>query len=355
MFCKNSCGFYVIRKEKDIELSKEIDDLISKASNCDKEEDQTYKEQTGYEIPEDLKFKQDRLKKIKAAKVALEAREEKLNPGKEIDDKKQISFADKDARIMGKKGDFDYRYNTQISVDADIQIIVGQHLSQHTNDKQEVEPALVAIKEATGQLPKAISADNGYLSGNNLQALEEESVDAYIATGKSEKKSKTTLDASARKLVKADFDYDKATDSFTCPGEQTLNLLHQGKDDTKVYQGDAEICSRCIYQSRCCQSEKGEARTINTDDKEPLRQKMNAKMTQNESKEIYKKRKIIVEPVFGQIKNSSFRGFSVRGKEKVAGEFSLICAAHNIKKMTKAIFRGAIRPKFSKAAVNAVI
>ncbi len=41
---------------------------------------------------------------------------------------------------------------------------------------------------------------------------------------------------------------------------------------------------------------------------------------------------VIVEPVFGQIKNGGFHGFSLRGKEKVAGEFSLVCAAHNLKK-----------------------
>ena len=58
-------------------------------------------------------FKQARLAKIKAAKKALEQREEQLNPGKAIDDKKQISFADTEARIMGKKGCFDYAYNAQ--------------------------------------------------------------------------------------------------------------------------------------------------------------------------------------------------------------------------------------------------
>ena len=68
-------------------------------------------------------------------------------------------------------------------------------------------------------------------------------------------------------------------------------------------------------------------------------------MGKEQSKAIYKKRKVIVEPVFGHIKNSGFRGFSVRGKEKVAGEFSLVCATHNIKKITKAIFRGVVRPK----------
>jgi len=43
---------------------------------------------------------------------------------------------------MGKKGSFAYAYNARISVDADLQIIVGQHISQNANDKQEVEPAL---------------------------------------------------------------------------------------------------------------------------------------------------------------------------------------------------------------------
>ena len=125
-------------KERKQALSKEIDELIEKASRSDTEEDQAYRDQTGYEIPEDLKHKQARLKQIKAAKVALEQREETLSPGKEIDDKKQISFADKEARIMGKKGSFDYQYNAQISVDEDRQIIVGQHLSQNANDKQEL-------------------------------------------------------------------------------------------------------------------------------------------------------------------------------------------------------------------------
>jgi transposase len=101
-----------------------------------------YDDNNGYELPEELKIKAKRLAKIKEANEALERREQALNPGKQIEDKKQISFADKDARIMGKKGAFDYSYNGQISVDKDNQIIVGQHVTQNANDKQEVEPAL---------------------------------------------------------------------------------------------------------------------------------------------------------------------------------------------------------------------
>ena len=69
---------------------------------------------------------------------------------------------------------------------------------------------------------------------------------------------------------------------------------------------------------------------------------MNEKMEQESSKEIYKKRKKVVEPVFGQIKNSGFRGFSLRGHEKASGEFSLTCSVHNFKKIVKAIICGKV-------------
>ena len=61
---------------------------------------------------------------------------------------------------------------------------------------------------------------------------------------------------------------------------------------------------------------------------------------------LYSRRKVIVEPVFGQIKNLGFRGFGLRGKEKVAGEFSLVCTAHNIRKMVRATMRGWVRLEF---------
>jgi transposase len=158
---KHKAMTYARLKAKEKELTEQIEALIAKASKCDEEEDEEYQDKTGYEIPEELKIKEKRLAKIKEAKEALEKREQELNPGKEIDDKKQISFADKDARIMGKNGNFEYDYNGQISADEDNQIIVGQHLSQNANDKQEAEPGLEQIKETTGDLPDKMSLDNG--------------------------------------------------------------------------------------------------------------------------------------------------------------------------------------------------
>ena len=339
---KHKAMSYGRLKAKEKELTEEIEDLIGKAAKCDEEEDEEYKDKTGYEIPEELKIKEKRLARIKEAKEALEKREQELNPRKEIDDKKQISFADKEARIMGKKGNFDYSYNGQISVDEDNQIIVGQHLTQNANDKKEVKKALKEMKETTGDLPDKMSLDNGYMSGDNLESFDGKDIDVYIATGKGEKRDQRPIEDSNRKIKKSDFTYNEDRDCFVCPAGNTLELKRESNDGGKVYQAVKAECDSCPYKARCCSSKRSNSRRIITDDKEPLRQKMNEKMEQQSSKEIYKKRKKIVEPVFGQIKNSGFRDFSLRGYEKGSGEFSLVCAVHNFKKIVRAIICGKV-------------
>ena len=61
---------------------------------------------------------------------------------------------------------------------------------------------------------------------------------------------------------------------------------------------------------------------------------MRDKLTTEEGKAIYKKRESTVETVFGIIKSVlGFRGFSLRGLEKVSGEWGLVCLSHNIKRL----------------------
>lgn len=158
--------------------------MIAQLGDSDTKEDAVYLSIRGDEIPEELKLSPQRLETIKTAKRALEVRELVNNPGKTVDDwqdKVQISFADWQARIMGSSGQFDYSYNGQISVDSYPLIIVGQHVSQCANDKQEVESALLAIFDNTGQVPNKMSLDNGYASGDNFHTLFDAGVDAYIA------------------------------------------------------------------------------------------------------------------------------------------------------------------------------
>lgn len=337
---KHKAMSYGRLKDKEKQLVKEIEELLSKAKKCDDIEDIEYVKKVVKDIPEELKIKESRLSKIREAKEAIEKREEALNPGKSIDDRKQISFADKEARIMGKKGNFEYSYNGQISVDSDNQIIVGQHLTQNANDKKEVKPALEEIEENTNRLPDKMSLDNGYMSGDNLEALEDNRIDAYVAIGRGEKRDNSSIKYTKRNIKKSDFFYDKVGDFFVCPAGNKLELKTKNSKKKKVYHALKEDCSKCDYKKRCCKSKIGKPRTISTDDKEPLRQEMVEKMEKEISKNQYKIRKKVVEPVFGQIKNIGFRGFHVRGFFKVQGEFSLMCSVHNFKKIVKAITSG---------------
>ena len=121
--------------------------------------------------------------------------------------------------------------------------------------------------------------------------------------------------------MKADFTYDEDADSFDCPGGQVLPLVREEQRGRRVYQGRREVCQACRYYRRCCRSRSGAARSIMTDRQEALRRAMNEHMSKATNRAVYARRKVIVEPVFGQIKNGGFRGFRVRGKEQVAGEF----------------------------------
>lgn len=323
-------------------LTAKVADLMKKAERADDLENEVYKSETGFDIPEDLRFHKDRLKKIKAAKKALEQREHEENSEKLIDDKKQISFADTDAKIMGKKGDFDYRYNAQICVDDKHQIIVEQHVNSNANDTNEVKESLQGLEEATGSLPEKMSLDNGYWSGENFEELESKDIDAYIAAGRSEKEQDGELPNSFKKI---NFTYVEEDDYFLCPARQVLPLIKIRKDGGKVYTANYDICSNCQYYTKCVIAKRKVGRSITSTQYDKKLSAMRAKMKKKSSKAVYARRKVIVEPVFGQIKNGGFRGFGLRGIAKVKGEFALTCMAFNTKKIVKACRTGKVRLK----------
>ena len=344
---KHKAASYSHLKANEKKLKREIEDLLKRAENTDKAEDKIYRNGKGYSIPDDIKIKKNRLKKIKRIKKELEEREEKENPGKKIDGKKQISYADTEAKIMKSRGTYEYCYNGQISVDSKNQIIVGQHLTQNVNDKNELVKAVDEIENSTDKLPEKVSADSGYLSSDNIGALEDSKVDGYIATGKGEKDLSKITD---KKIGKKNFSYDSKEDIFICPVGHRLELKSIGKK--RIYKGYG-VCEGCSYKNKCSAS-KGSNATIYIDEGGIVLAKMAEKMKKDSSKEIYKERKIIVEPVFGQIKTGGFRRFSLRGIEKAGGEFSLVCAVSNFKKIVNMIKAQAGCPKENELLLQAI-
>ena len=325
---KHKAASYSRLKANEKKLKQEIEELLRRAEDTDDAEDKIYHNGKGYIIPDDIKIKEKRLEKIKKVKKELENREERENPGKKIDPKKQISYADTDAKIMKSGKSFKYCYNGQISLDSKDQIIVGQHLSSNANDKNELKKAIDEIEKNTGSLPEKVTADSGYRSSDNILALEDSKIDSYIATGKGEKDI-----LEDKKIGIKNFSYDSKKDIFICPCGHIFKLKSIGK--RRVYKATG-ICKGCILKDRCSAS-KGSTATIYIDDGGIILAAMTEKMKKDSSREIYGKRKIIVEPVFGQIKTGGFKRFSLRGFEKAGGEFSLVCAVSNFKKIVKKI------------------
>ncbi len=274
---KHKAMSYEYMKKREKELKEEVRNLMAQADKEDAAEDARYgREKRGDELPEELRRRETRLKKIREAKRALEdrAREEAEEAGKGVEKawpkkKTQYNFTDPESRIMKGSGGFVQGYNAQVVVEERFQLIVAQAVTQEANDKEQVKPMVERIEEQAGQRPEELLADSGYCSDDNLRYLGEEKIDSYIATGRQK-------------------------------------------------HGEAQgPCKRGPMP-------KGASRV------ERMRRKLQTKV----GKRIYAARKGIVEPVFGQIKHvRGFRQFLLRGVEKVRMEWALVCLTHNILKM----------------------
>ncbi len=283
------------------QLKQEVEELMrlaEAADQCSRPEEM--------DIPEELKRRDERLVAIARAKEEIQARaqarfeceqaefdakqakrkaHEKETgkkprgkapkppvPGPQAKD--QVNLTDEESRIMPTaSGGFEQAYNAQAGVDVKTHLIVEQHVTQHTNDKQEIEPALAAI----GQLPKALGeaenllADTGYFSEANVEKCMKASLVPFIP----EKREK-----------------------------HNSPLMDRFREDPEPPQ-DATVV-----------------------------QAMKHRLQTREGKAVYAERKSTVETVFGIIKHVlEFRQFLLRGLDSVQCEWSLVCIGWNLKRM----------------------
>ena len=96
----------------------------------------------------------------------------------------QYNFTDPESRIMKGPDGFVQAYNVQVAVDEVLQLIVGQAVTQETNDKRQLMPMITVIERQSGDTPTQLLADAGYCSDVNLEAIADTSIDAYISTRK---------------------------------------------------------------------------------------------------------------------------------------------------------------------------
>lgn len=190
-----------------------------------------------------------------------------------VRNKDQYNFTDPTSRIMKNPTNqgFDQHYNVQVAVDQTSLLVVGHSLSNHPNDQQEALPTLDAIPPEIGH-PPAAALDNGYFSEHNITHISARGTEPYIAVGRE------------------------------APQPSWQAYFAQQPDPPP--------------------------------DEASPKEKMAYKLQTDIGQAIYRLRKCTAEPVLGIIKEVlGFRQFSLRGLEKVAGEWALVCLAFNLKRM----------------------
>lgn len=277
---KHKAMSYGRMQKEEERLRAEIEELTSRASQVDVEEDALYgAENSEEDIPEELKRRDQRLKKINEAQERLKIRQaeedrqagrspEKKSRAKrpfgEPEEKKQDNFTDPQSRIMKTSSGFDQCYNGQLAVDAENRLIVAAEVTQSAADVEQLLPIVEKCCETTQGVPLEVLADAGYRSEDNLQKLESKQIDGYVSLGR------------------------------------------EGKSELVVAGSENPATSR-----------------------------MQEKLTTEKGRKIYSRRKGIVEPVNGWIKSVlGFRQFSLRGLAKVAGEWAMVCLALNLRQLS---------------------
>ena len=292
------------------DLKKQVEAVLKEAERVDAAEDALYgKGNRGDELPEELRTREGRLKKIREAKAALEAEakakaevqaakvrkrieereQQERETGKKIgghplkipepdkavpEPKAQKNFTDPESRMMldGATKSFQQSFNAQIAVDDASQIIVAATITQDATDNHQLVGVLTQVQENVGKLPLIVTADNGYMSP---AALTDERL--------------------------------KGTDLHRAPGRERSDIT---------------------------KANDSASRTTEVSGAESPLEAMRAKVWSEAGRAIYKRRKAIVEPVFGQIKQArGFRQFLLRGLEKVTAEWNIVALTHNLLKL----------------------
>lgn len=288
-------------------VREEIEALVTAAYQQDAAEDAALGSRRGDELPAELARREQRLATIEAAMQRLEAqakaaaeaerqqraaaeaerqRTGKPRRGKALkpvlespEDKAQSNFTDPELHIMrtNNKG-WEYCGNAQASVDAACQIIVACDVTDAPNDKQQAGPMAQATRATLAQAGIALPQDEA----GEVQAIP------------------TTLDNGY---------YSEAA-------VQALEAL-----------GFAPYIATGRQKHHSPEAEASDVPAT-------AQERMAAKVRTPAGKALYARRKVIVEPVFGQIKEArGFRRFLLRGLEKIRGEWRLVCLTHNLLKL----------------------
>jgi hypothetical protein len=254
-------------------------------------------------------------------------------------------------------------YTGVVTVDEKAQIVVDAQ-AHGTGSEQEL---LLPVIEAIAPLRNTdtvITADAGYHSAANLKALALQEIDAYLPDTRYRQRDERYADQHVH-AAKPDPLWNKAgqakkskcfnTTEFHLAEDHTHCVCPAGKrlygngSDCTIngyvaikFAGSKQDCVPCERRKECLRTpEKTQTRQVTflqgkRDASENHVERMKVKIDSDKGRELITRRFATVEPVFGNLRgNKCLHRFTLRGKDKVDGQWKLYCMMHNIEKLAK--------------------
>jgi hypothetical protein len=344
---KHKAMSYGRMKQEEKRLEAEIEELMQDAEAVDSEEDRAFgKDSNGYNLPNELQRREERLNKIRGLRQELEEekrKEQGLGDGEIpiIKDKEQRSFADRKARmLLMKRGEFDYGYNAQACTEESHGIIMVADLTNDPADTKHLPQIVQEVRELRQELGLSaedgkqtqMSADSGYLSADNVKA-EGDGIELLIASGREKQGEKASNDNRGYSLKR--FCYDKEEDVWGCPEGRLLRQETVQADGRYLYV--CADCAGCKLRAHCLRLGE-DRRMLVVEENQLLLGEMRARLKKPEKQAVYRKRKWVAEQPIGQIKEGlGFRGVTMRGEDYARGQWRFACAVHNVMKAVRFI------------------
>jgi transposase len=306
---KHKAMSYGRMTETEKKLEAEMIALLEEAQRIDDAEDALYGKGTrGDELPEELARRESRLKKIREAKAALEQEAREAAEAKAAEARAKIEERKRQAEETGTKP--------------------GGH-DPKVPDPEQAVPDPKAQKNFTDPESRIMKdgASKSFEQCYNAQAAVDAQAQVIVAA----------------EVVQAPTDKQQLVPMLDLVEENTGRLPEQASADSGYFSTAAVTSERVEGIELFVPPDKvkhGEARQA---EPEPVAEdasvieKMRHKLKTTVGRQNYSKRKAVVEPVFGQIKEArGFRRFSFRGLKQVQAEWSLVCLTHNLLKLFRA-------------------
>jgi hypothetical protein len=233
---------------------------------------------------------------------------------------RQVSTTDPDAVAMKSRSEHaTLGYHDHYVIDGGRARIILNALVTPAN-VMENAPMLPLLRRAMFRWrvkPRRVIADTTYGTAENICELEESGIRAYVPP--------PDWDLRTPYYGPSPFTYDAERDIYLCPQGATLRRQKIDRTARKVvrYQADAAVCNACPVKAACTPGEHGRgiARSFDADYLDRVR----AYHETEEYKKAMRKRKVWIEPLFGEAKQwHGMRQFRLRGLMKVNMEGLLI-------------------------------